>query len=164
MALKVYSAGSWVTAKGVKVYSSGTWVDAKAGKVRSAGSWVDFLTTILLNNHSISIYGAGTATATYEISSSGFVNTNKSTPTTREQWCTPSSNVGDYEVRATQVSGDTLIGSATGSWLSLASSQGWSLNTSSGFVTAELAMEIRRAGSVDILETATITLYAEILG
>ncbi len=77
-------------------------------------------------------------------------------------WVTPTSLAGAaYEVRATVVSGTTPTGSATGSWLSLGTSQSWALGTALvTTVTCQLTIEIRNATSLAVLASGTVNLTA----
>lgn len=74
-----------------------------------------------------------------------------------KEWLAPRRTVvaGEYEVRATAVSGAPDSG-ATGTWLDLATSRLWSKATG----TAVLFMEIRDAVTLAVLSSATITLQA----
>lgn len=69
---------------------------------------------------------------------------------------------GDYEVRATLDSGAITSGT-TGTWLALSASYAWEvLRTSVGTTTAELTIEIRDAATLEVLDTASVTLTAEV--
>ena len=113
--------------------------------------------------------GAGsTATVSYQIASNGKVyKTIGATTTEIEQWCTPTSAAGDYEVFATLNSstGSGLASGTTGAWLALTSNRTWTVteSTSGNSSTAELGMQIRKIGTGTVLATATITLEAEVL-
>ena len=65
--------------------------------------------------------------ATYTLNTSGAVQkTEGGSTTTLETWLQAGA-AGDYEVRATKLSGDTPTGSALATWLPLSSTQAWTL-------------------------------------
>jgi hypothetical protein len=105
-----------------------------------------------------------TATATYELTNAGVVNNTTSGGTTAvENWVTPTSAAGAaYEVYVTN-SGDPLSSGTTGSWLALSTSRTWTISKAGpiGFVQADLAVQIRNASTLAVLDTASVTLYAE---
>lgn len=68
--------------------------------------------------------------------------------------------VADYEARATKVSGTTPSGTLS-TWLALSSDRTWSLSSAAGWYTCVLTVEIRRASTSEVLDTATITLEVE---
>lgn len=70
----------------------------------------------------------------------------------------------DYEVWCTVDSG-TVTGSATGSWLLLSTTRSWTKTKPSspiGLLSATITVQIRRVSDSVVLDTATITLDAEI--
>lgn len=80
------------------------------------------------------------------------------------QWGRPDeAGVGaDYEVRATLQSG-SLTSGTTGSWQNLGSNRSWTVQragSSVGTSSAQILVEIRRAGTTDVIDSATITLTA----
>ena len=81
---------------------------------------------------------------------------------TPEQWCTPTDQASNYEAFVTVTSGSLSGGSGTGVWLALSTTRNWyveELNpTSSNACT--FTVDIRRIGSVNVLDTATIDLEA----
>ena len=57
------------------------------------------------------------------------------------------------------------IGGTTSTWVSLDSNRQWSLTRASeGASEAVLTVQIRNASTLDVLDTATVTLQAEYLG
>jgi len=109
-----------------------------------------------------------TAVASYQIASNGKVFKIEGATTTEiEQWCTPTSAAGDYEVWATLNSstGSGLSSGTTGSWLALTSNQTWTVteSTSGNLSGAELGMQIRKTGTGTVLATATINIEADVL-
>lgn len=111
---------------------------------------------------------SGTATVSYQIASNGKVyKTIGATTTEIEQWCTPTSAAGNYEVFATLNAsvGSGLASGTTGAWLALTSNRTWTVNesTSGNLSGAELGMQIRKVGTGTVLATATINLEAEVL-
>jgi len=74
-------------------------------------------------------------------------------------WITPQTNMSDYEVRATLSSGDTPDGTL-GSWLSLATTKSWTLQSSSGALSSDILLEVRWTGDNSVQDSATYTLNA----
>lgn len=103
--------------------------------------------------------------AVYQLNANGTVY--KSVLVTAfETWLVRGS-ASDFEVRATKVSGTSpdLASDALSTWLSLASNRTWTLTNSGSFgsfIICTLTIEIRAAATGTILDTATITLSAEI--
>lgn len=102
------------------------------------------------------------ATATYTLSSAGTESSN--TGSINNTWLI-SGVASDYEVRATVNTGALTGGSATGAWLSLLSSRAWTCMRaldSSGLEQATLTIEVRDAATLAVLDTAAVSLYAEV--
>jgi len=77
-------------------------------------------------------------------------------------WIIPKAAAGaNYEVRVTVNSG-SLTSGTTGSWLSLGSTRSWTAYVLSGggTVSANITVEIRRAGVGSALASATLTISA----
>ena len=85
-------------------------------------------------------------------------------PTNLEQWCTPTSAVNSYEARVTVTSGALSGGSGAGTWLALSSTRNWFVQqTTSGLISqCVFTVEIRAIGTTLVLDSASITLYAEV--
>ena len=104
----------------------------------------------------------GTATALYRLGSDGKVYQGiNGTVSELEQWCVPSFFAGDYEARATVTIGSLTTGT-TGTWLSLGTTRDWTLQeTISGNTSnCTFTIELRRAGSTVVIDSATIDLEA----
>lgn len=70
----------------------------------------------------------------------------------------------DYDIRCTVNSGDTPSGSATATWLNLASARAWTLTDTSvlgGAKTNNLTIEIRDATTLVVLDSAIVTMSAD---
>ena len=80
-------------------------------------------------------------------------------PIDNAYWLDPPVNMGDYEVYATVLSGDTPTGTI-GSWVALDTSQEWSHqnSTPSTTLTCQLQIEIRWTGNNVVQDTATYTI------
>lgn len=77
------------------------------------------------------------------------------------EWLTSGSS-SDFEVRATIVSGSVTSGTI-GSWENLGTTRTWTRDRGAiGISTVVLTIEIRNATSMVVLDTAEITLTAEI--
>lgn len=124
---------------------------------------------ITISNQTISDTDFTAAYAYYFVTSGGQIQSSKEVgginPTTLEQWCTPTTQAANYEVRATVTSGALSGGSGTGTWLAISGgTRNWFVdNTASGTINdAVLTIEIRRTGTTTVLDSATITLQAEV--
>lgn len=90
--------------------------------------------------------------AKYAIDSSGYIN--------YEQWCTPATDGGNFEVKAT-ISSGTVSSGTTGSWLATSTNPTWTKQRATpGTSTVTLSMEVRAAGGSTVLDTWTVTLTA----
>ena len=104
------------------------------------------------------------ASASYELQLDGDIVTYENgVPTDTGDWIIPRSAAGgDYEVYATLNSG-TLDSGTTGSWLGLGTSRSWGVTRSSlGTDSAQIGLEIRRVGTVNVLGSCTVDLNAEV--
>lgn len=112
------------------------------------------------------IYGfnpGATADAQYQLSSGGVANqiVNSGLATRLYDWCVPAAQASNYEVYAALVSGSLSAGSsATDTWLPMTSTRTWLVSTT-GVLSAELNVGIRRIGTTTILDSADIYLTAE---
>jgi len=77
------------------------------------------------------------------------------------EWLLTGSN-SDYEARATLVSGSTPSTGTLDSWLGLGTDRTWTL-TSTSSAQSVLTIEIRDATTLEVLDSATITLETESL-
>lgn len=101
----------------------------------------------------------GTATASYNLNDTGAGTYSLTAGFSGFTWMN-TGVVGDYQVRATFVSGTVPVGTL-GSWLSLGTTRTWSLTQSGeGEKTCVLTIEIRLLSTGVILDTATVTLRA----
>ena len=117
-------------------------------------------------NVSYSSGGSFQAVAGYRVDSDAFVYTAANfngVYSVQEQWDSDPSTVGNYEVRATLVSGNTPTGSALApSWLLLSSDRTWELVASPGNVlVCTLTIEIRDTATSTVRATATVNLTAD---
>lgn len=164
MTFKARTGGSWVdVATTAKRRSSGAWVDIDFVKRRSGGSWSTVWQRInIADAAATSVRFAGTATAQYQIKSDGtlWFTSGNNTLVQSSDWLDFGAS-SSYEVRATLTSG-TLDSGTTGSWLSLSTTQTWSISQGIvGVNTAAITIEIRNATTGVVVDTAYITLYAE---
>jgi hypothetical protein len=82
--------------------------------------------------------------------------------TQSEQWDSVPATTGNYEVRATLVSGNTPAGSALATWLVVSTFRSWLLNASPGnFLTCVLTVEVRDTATSTVRATASVTLTAD---
>lgn len=124
---------------------------------------------ISITDQSIFDLDASDAYAYYFLTSGGQVASSTqaggTSPTTLEQWCTPTSQASNYEARVTVTTGTLSGGSGTGTWLALSSTRNWFVNESrSGASTLCIfTVEIRRTGTTTVLDSASITLEAQVI-
>ena len=107
--------------------------------------------------------GAGTASATYSLTAAGLEEIVRSVFGTQlsRTFFRPSTNLANYEVRATLVSG-ALTSGTTGTFQALGVTRSWNVSVSApGSANAVLTIEIRRIGTTTILATATVDITAE---
>ena len=123
---------------------------------------------INLNSPVTVVYASGgilSAVAGYRVDSDSFVYTAANfngVYSQQEQWDSVPATVGDYEVRATLVSGNTPSGSALSTWLVLSSDRTWQLSASPGNLLAcTLTIEIRDTATSTVRATATVNLEAD---
>lgn len=78
---------------------------------------------------------------------------------------TDTATAGQYEVNVTLVGGNvTPTGSALGTWLAVTTDRHWDIFAPIGTTkTADLLCQVRKIGTVPILDTATITIVANSL-
>jgi hypothetical protein len=113
------------------------------------------------------VSASGLASATYQIRSTGFVwSTDPSSGTLVQgaQWVVPTTEVSAYEVFATVTSG-ALSNGTTGSWVALSSNRSWDcviFSNDPATRSATLAFQIRRIGTTDVLDTWTVSIFAEV--
>lgn len=101
------------------------------------------------------------ADATYTLNAAG---TEVSSPAAISNTWLITGAASDYEVRATVNSGGVQAGT-TGSWLGLGSDRAWSCTrslNSAGSSDANLTIEIRSATTLAVLDSAVVTLHAEV--
>lgn len=156
-----YAGGAYVPAG-----TSGTY-----GAVPSSGtiSIRNFYGTsnvvITLTNQNVSAVNFGDdAQAQYKVASDGKVyeQINFGVETELEQWCTPTSAAGQYQVRATVASGTTPSGSSTGTWIALTGNVAWYFQVAPGNQSdCTLTVEIRLAATGVVKDSASIILSAQ---
>lgn len=142
--------------------SSGVWVPVDIIKRRLTGAWTVAWQRINIAANAVShSVGVGTATAGYRLNTSGIAEGREGASySTLETWLA-FGTASNYECRATVVFG-TLTSGTSGAWLSLGSSQEWSITqVGVGTNTCEITIEIRNASTLVVLDSATITLEAD---
>jgi hypothetical protein len=116
-----------------------------------------------LNNSTFHAYSSTSVTAscTYATAGTFTGSSNGSTASnTSGAWLTAGPASG-LEIKADIVSGSVTAGT-TGSWLSLASDRTWTKHqTPDGTSTVVLTVSIRNASTLEVLDSATVTIRAE---
>lgn len=107
----------------------------------------------------------GVAAVSYSFTSSGVeTGISGSTTTFTNQAVTPSSHANLYEVRLVTGSGTTPTGSALDTWLGLTAAPSWGLARSvNGSVSFTGTIEIRLIGGSTTIDSAAVSLYAEVI-
>ena len=109
------------------------------------------------------VSGSATATTGWQLTAVGAIQkkTGAGAYSTTRAWLAPVYGVGEFEVRATIVSGSVSSGT-TGSWLALSSTRTWERTATggAGASTVVLTIEIRRASTGTVVATCTLTLTA----
>lgn len=121
-----------------------------------------------IGNHTVTSAAAGSQTATLTLLPSGVLRettTVSGNVDSASEWLFPqnAAEAALYEAYATVTVG-TLFSGTTGSWVSLGSSQSWSIQEvvpGVGPDTATFTLDIRLASSLQVVDTATITLTAD---
>ena len=115
-----------------------------------------------------------TATAGVRLQTDGTLQTSEGTGTGSSyadkaagQWyiSEPSSGIGaGFEVRVTINSGSLDAGDAINTWIALSTERTWGTSETSdnGSTSANLTLEIRRAGGATVLRSATFTIQATV--
>lgn len=113
---------------------------------------------------SISAYVSGAKYTEWTIDPNGFTYqyidlSNPGTPSLVQgpAWISPVVGVGDYEIKATLLSGNVPPGTFN-SWLNLATARSWGWENQTLYKYCELKVEIRRVSGGAIVSTAFITL------
>jgi hypothetical protein len=116
-----------------------------------------------LNDSTFHAYSSTSVTAscTYATAGTFTGSSNGSTASnTSGAWLTAGSASG-LEIKADIVSGSVTSGT-TGSWLSLASDRTWTkTQTPDGTSAVSLTISIRNAATLEVLDSATVTIRAE---
>lgn len=79
-----------------------------------------------------------------------------------EQWCTPTSEAGNYEVYVTNA-GPALTGGTVNAWVALSTNPAWYYDVfgSGSQSSTTLFFEVRRIGTTTVIDTWDVTLQAE---
>lgn len=123
---------------------------------------------VFLSGHMVTSSAAGAQTATLTLLNTGVLRettTSGGNVDFASEWLNPNgtAEVTLYEALATVTVG-TLTSGTTGSWVSLASNQSWSLQditAGDGPETATFTLDIRYAPTGQVMGTGTIVLTAE---
>ena len=165
MTLHLNDAGTWRTITNVYVNDAGTWREIQEIWVNDAGTWRQVYVNDVIsisNQNAFSSETGVTALAQYSLDSTGNVRMTETDNglANVETWLNNPANRGNYDCRATMISG-TLTSGTVGSWLNLASTRTWTLQRSTnGSINASFTLEIRRASDGTVLDTATISMQA----
>lgn len=156
-----YAGGSYVPAG-----TSGTY-----GAVPSSGtiSIRNFYGTsnavVNFSDHTVYAADFGSTQAGYQINGgngNAYQFINFGSPTFVEQWVTPTSAAGNYEVYVTNT-GSAISGGTLNSWVAVSGNPAWYLDAygSGTSLISYLSMQVRRVGTSTVLDTWTVTLDAQ---
>lgn len=166
MTFKVKKSGAFSDPTAVKRKSGGSFIDVGFVKVMKGGVWVTVWPTtpvVSITDQEIIRTSTLNTTAGYALNASGAVEKTEGTSTTTLETWLLSGSAGDYQVRATLLSGDTPSGTF-GTWQTLSSTRTWSLQdvvADATVLSAIFTVEIRLTSSGVVLDTATIELTSE---
>lgn len=125
---------------------------------------------ITITDQTVSDLDATAAYAWYFVTSGGQIEYSTQAgginPVNIEQWCTPTTQAANYEVRVTVTLGALSGGSGTGTWLAISGgTRNWYVEefVSGATNLCMFTVEIRRTGTTTVLDSATITLEAQVL-
>lgn len=182
--MKVYDGAAWDGTFTPKTYNGTTW-DSLAGtvKVYTGGQWVIFwppgadgatapVVLITWSGASALAFSAsGTATldAFFEITGAFATVSNGGTRLSLQNWISsaPSGVGADYEMKATQASGDPITSNITlgsASWASMGTERWFSISDTVDFGAAKSAtinVTIREVGNVASETTDTLIISAD---
>lgn len=181
--LYIKNGGAWAPIKsGSSVKNGGAWASLKGVWVRDAGTWKQAFSplTISLDNWSPSLTGVSSASypsrITLRFTETGTVEAyredvgyNTYSTLTTANWVNPTSEAVNYEFKATVLSGSLSHGStgtwlppSTPSWVPGSAAANWTVTNSTPGTTstAVLLVEVRRAGTTTVLDSATYTISA----
>jgi len=163
------SAELWVNDNGTARKIQEIWVNDNGTARQIQEIWVNdngtarkvYESVVITLPDSLVIYGGGTP-AEYHLQSDGLRRIrNSSVLTTLGPWINNAALVGQYECRATVTSG-SLSSGTVGAWQSLSTTRSWSRGAAAGtFQTCTFTLEIRKASTSEVLNSATITLTAD---
>ncbi len=156
-------------------YAGGTYVPAGTsgtnGAVPSSGAisigsfYGTGLPVITITDQSLNnvTFSPTNSTQAYRLDSNGKVyDVKNASPSFIEDWVTPTGAASSYEAFVTVTSG-TLSSGTSGSWVALSSTRDWSVTqTSIGIKTCTFTVDIRKVGTSTVLDSATITIEAEV--
>lgn len=159
-----YAGGSYVPAG-----TSGTYgAVPSSGTISIRNFYGTSAAVVNFSDHTVYAADFGSAQAGYQIFGSGagsgnayqFVNFGGLTLV--EQWVTPTSAAGDYEVYVTNT-GSAISGGTLNSWVALTGNPAWYLDVygSGTSLVSYLSMQVRRVGTSTVLDTWTVTLDAQ---
>ena len=122
----------------------------------------DAATVNFADVYAYAVNSGASAVSGYRVNDDGFDYKNANgTYTSNQQWVTPTSAGGDYEVNATVSSGVTPVGTI-GSWVATSTDPTWTVSRATvGVNLSTLSIQIRRTGTTTVLDTWTVTIEAE---
>lgn len=159
------SSGTWVNPSKPWVRDSGIWKVPQKVFAKAAGTWSLIWQSIVISLSSANVFAdvpSGTATATYGIRANGTVTS--SVDGVIGTWINDATQVANYWVRATLVSGVAPTGSGTGAWLQCNADSTWTITRStSGSTSSQLTVQIASDSlGTTIKATATVNLEASV--
>ncbi len=141
-------------------YLSGTGYKFTSTSTATSGSVG--VGSVLLTSQDALSYTFDTTTAGYQLGNNGVASILQDSITVpiADEWLTGGS-AGEYEARATLISGDIPSGSLS-TWVSLSTTRNWTLTSLSGSKFCSLTIEIRELATTNVVATANVTILAEV--
>jgi hypothetical protein len=161
-----YAGGAYVPAG-----TSGTYGAVPSSGAISIQNFYGTSSVIVdFNDHSVNASAGGYSEAGYAIFGAGSAigkvyeeYNGGGYSTLVQQWCTPTSQGGNYEVYAGDTSG-VVVGTVN-SWVATSGNPYWyvDISGSGNSVYAQLAFQVRRTGTGTVIDTWTVDLSADAL-
>lgn len=163
------AAETWVNDAGTARKLQQIWVN-DAGTARQIQEiWVNDNGTARLIYQALTVtisdlvvsYVGGTPAEYYLTSGGSIQKRDSAVVTTVGSWITNAAFVGQFECRATMISGSVSSGTI-GAWQSLSTTRSWTRGAALGtFQQCRFTLEIRNASTAVVVDSATITLEAD---
>lgn len=173
MPMFIGSGGVWKeVVTNTAIGASSVYKEIRSMWVGSGGAWKKFFDNIVVTVSNRTIQGVttepATCTAQYRLENAGDI-TEQASPsghTDVGDWIDPKAEAGSgYDARMSKQSGSaTLAVGSEATWESLGTTRTYGISNTTGGTTADYVglIEIRDATTLEVLDSATITLEAQV--